>query len=219
MNDKKICFILCVNNDMYLDECVYYINKLEIPTEYEIDIITVRDADSMTSGYNAAMQTSDAKYKIYIHQDVFLIKKDMIYDILRIFEDNNIGMIGMIGTQKIPDDGCMWHEERIGRIYTNNILCSKEFIASEKNEKPYMQVEAVDGLFIATQYDIIWREDLFTGWDFYDASQSKEFSASGYKIVVPYMESPWCVHDEGFLNLDRYNHYRQIFLDEYMGKD
>lgn len=98
MNDKKICFILCVNNDMYLDECVYYINKLEIPTEYEIDIITVRDADSMTSGYNAAMQTSDAKYKIYIHQDVFLIKKDMIYDILRIFEDNNIGMIGMIGT-------------------------------------------------------------------------------------------------------------------------
>ena len=106
MNDKKICFILCVNNDMYLDECVYYINKLEIPTEYEIDIITVRDADSMTSGYNAAMQTSDAKYKIYIHQDVFLIKKDMIYDILRIFEDNNIGMIGMIGTQKIPDDGC-----------------------------------------------------------------------------------------------------------------
>ncbi len=216
MNDKKICFILCVNNDMYLDECVYYINKLEIPTEYEIDIITVRDADSMTSGYNAAMQTSDAKYKIYIHQDVFLIKKDMIYDILRIFEDNNIGMIG---TQKIPDDGCMWHEERIGRIYTNNILCSKEFIASEKNEKPYMQVEAVDGLFIATQYDIIWREDLFTGWDFYDASQSKEFSASGYKIVVPYMESPWCVHDEGFLNLDRYDHYRQIFLDEYMGKD
>lgn len=219
MNDKKICFILCVNNDMYLDECVYYINKLEIPTEYEIDIITVRDADSMTSGYNAAMQTSDAKYKIYIHQDVFLIKKDMIYDILRIFEDNNIGMIGMIGTQKIPDDGCMWHGERIGRIYTNNILCSKEFIASEKNEKPYMQVEAVDGLFIATQYDIIWREDLFTGWDFYDASQSKEFSASGYKIVVPYMESPWCVHDEGFLNLDRYDHYRQIFLDEYMGKD
>ena len=89
----------------------------------------------------------------------------------------------------------------------------------KKNEKPYMQVEAVDGLFIATQYDIIWREDLFTGWDFYDASQSKEFSASGYKIVVPYMESPWCVHDEGFLNLDRYDHYRQIFLDEYMGKD
>lgn len=33
------------------------------------------------------------------------------------------------------------------------------------------------------------------------------------------MESPWCVHDEGFLNLDRYDHYRQIFLDEYMGKD
>lgn len=99
MNDKKICFIVCVNNDMYIDECVYYIRNLEIPSEYEIDIITVQDAGSMTSGYNAAMQESDAKYKIYIHQDVFLTKRDMIYDILRIFKDSNIGMIGLIGTQ------------------------------------------------------------------------------------------------------------------------
>lgn len=30
MNDKKICFIVCVNNDMYIDECVYYIRNLEI---------------------------------------------------------------------------------------------------------------------------------------------------------------------------------------------
>lgn len=51
MNDKKICFIVCVNNDMYIDECVYYIRNLEIPSEYEIDIITVQDAGSMTSGY------------------------------------------------------------------------------------------------------------------------------------------------------------------------
>lgn len=61
MNDKKICFIVCVNNDMYIDECVYYIRNLEIPSEYEIDIITVQDAGSMTSGYNADMQESDAK--------------------------------------------------------------------------------------------------------------------------------------------------------------
>ncbi len=217
MNDKKICFIVCVNNDMYIDECVYYIRNLEIPSEYEIDIITVQDAGSMTSGYNAAMQESDAKYKIYIHQDVFLTKRDMIYDILRIFKDSSIGMIGLIGTQKLPDDGCMWHGKRVGRIYTNNILSSKEFIASEYNEKPYMQVEAVDGLFMATQYDITWREDLFTGWDFYDVSQSQEFLKDGYKIVVPYMDKPWCIHDEGFLNLDRYEEFRKIFLEEYMG--
>ena len=30
------------------------------------------------------------------------------------------------------------------------------------------EVEGVDGLLMATQYDIPWREDLFDGWDFYD---------------------------------------------------
>ena len=73
MNNKKICFIICVNNKQYLSECQYYINNLIVPQGYEIDCITVWDAPSMTSGYNAAMKASDAKYKIYIHQDVFLV--------------------------------------------------------------------------------------------------------------------------------------------------
>jgi len=34
---------------------------------------------------------------------------------------------------------------------------------------------------------------------------------------VPYMDKPWCIHDEGSLNLDRYEEFRKIFLEEYMG--
>ena len=69
--------------------------------------------------------------------------------------------------------------------------------------------------FIATQYDIMWREDLFTGWDFYDVSQGEEFRRNGYKVVVPYMDKSWCIHDDGFLNLSRYDEFRDIFLKEY----
>ena len=61
------------------------------------------------------------------------------------------------------------------------------FVASDKQNKPYTEVEAVDGLFIATQYDVKWREDIFDGWDFYDISQSEEFHRAGYKVVVPYI--------------------------------
>lgn len=50
---------------------------------------------------------------------------------------------------------------------------------------------------------------------FYDASQSEEFRRKGYKVVVPYMDSSWGIHDDGFLNLEKYNKYREIYLNEY----
>ena len=209
---------MCVNNEMYEEECLYYINHLVIPNGYEIDVISIKEAKSMTEGYNAAMVATDAKYKIYMHQDVFLVKLDFIQDMLDVFSNPEVGMIGMVGAEKLSKDGCMWNGDRVGRIYSSNIVSTQLFIASDKQNKPYTEVEAVDGLFIATQYDIKWREDIFDGWDFYDVSQSEEFHRAGYKVVVPYMDIPWCLHDDGILNLEDYDKYRKRFLNEYKGE-
>ena len=205
MNDKKICFIICYNDDKYISECLHYINRLTVPDGYLLDVLTVKNADSMTSGYNAAMNETDAKYKIYMHQDVFIVNINLLEDILKIFEDKNVGMLGVVGTPNMPENGCMWNGPRVGRVYSSNVLTAKEFIASDMNERPYMEVEAVDGLFIATQYDIMWREDLFTGWDFYDVSQGEEFRRNGYKVVVPYMDKSWCIHDDGLFIATQYD--------------
>ncbi len=75
--------------------------------------------------------------------------------------------------------------------------------------------EAVDGFLMATQYDIPWREDVFNGWDYYDASQSFEFRKAGYSVVVPHQDPPWCLHDDGWLNLTNYFNNRLIFKSEY----
>ena len=217
VEDRKdtIAFIICVNNELYFEECKYYIEHLEIPAGYDIDVIGIWEADSMCAAYNLGMRSSDAKYKVYMHQDVFIVNINLLEDILKIFEDKNVGMLGVVGTPNMPENGCMWNGPRVGRVYSSNVLTAKEFIASDMNERPYMEVEAVDGLFIATQYDIMWREDLFTGWDFYDVSQGEEFRRNGYKVVVPYMDKSWCIHDDGFLNLSRYDEFRKIFLKEY----
>lgn len=39
----------------------------------------------------------------------------------------------------------------------------------------YQNVDAVDGLLMMTQYDLPWRDDLFSDFDFYDVSQAFEF--------------------------------------------
>jgi hypothetical protein len=76
-------------------------------------------------------------------------------------------------------------------------------------------VEAVDGLLMATQADIPWRDDLFKGWDFYDVSQSAEFRKKGLRIVVPHVEKPWCMHDDGGVNLENYFKWKDVYQREY----
>ena len=218
MNDRMFCFIICSNDQLYTQECLYYINQLNIPEGYEADVLTIEDAHSMTSGYNEGMHYSDAKYKVYLHQDVFIINRDFIHDCLHIFRsDERIGMIGNVGVEKLPASGIMWGgADRFGKVYEQHNYETVLWSQDIRNGKAYMEAEAIDGFLMVTQYDLEWREDLFDKWDFYDVSQSMEFIRHGYKVVVPCMDEPWCVHDCGFMNLGNYEEERIKFTAEYL---
>lgn len=215
MNAKKFCFIMCVNDERLVQETITYINRLHIPEGYEIDVLSIQQAASMTAGYNEGMQASDAKYKIYMHQDVFIINRDFLYRLLELFANPAIGMVGLVGVPQMPANGIMWYGKRVGQIYTTDIYHSF-YQNFADTTAPYQSVEAIDGLLMATQYDIPWRSDLFRHWDFYDASQCYEFRRAGYEIVVPYMEQPWVLHDAGFMKLKHYYEDRKIFIKEYL---
>ena len=42
MNENKISFIICCNDDFYIEECYCYLDELAIPEGYEADIIEIR---------------------------------------------------------------------------------------------------------------------------------------------------------------------------------
>lgn len=214
MNPKKICIIMCVNDQHMLEEAMYYINRLRIPEGFTLDLLTVQDAESITSGYNEAMRSSDAKYKIYMHQDVFLIYSDILGALLDIFENPQIGMIGLFGTKKIPQNGIFWCGPLVGQILQNKI-CDTTLLSGSAPKEAWEEVAAIDGLFMATQYDIPWREDILNGWDFYDISQSLEFQNKGYRVAVPKSNTPWCLHAYALNNLSNYFGGRKILLENY----
>lgn len=215
MNKKKITFIICVNNILYFEECRYYIDHLNIPDGYEIDVLAIQEADSMCAAYNLGMNSTDAKYKIYMHQDVCIRNVDFLNDILQIFKANEaIGMIGMLGGNHMPKTGVVYQAWDTGMVDCREPDMSY-YLAFVSQRKQDTVVEAVDGLLIATQYDVPWREDLFSHFDFYDASQSFEMRKAGYQIVVPYQKVPWVIHDSSFPKLNHYNEARLICLKEY----
>lgn len=218
MDAKTVCFITCVNDEKMYQECLLYLRHLKLPKGMSGECIAIRGATSMTEGYNCAMQQSDAKYKIYIHQDFLLQNKNAVKTLLDFFKmDASIGMIGLAGCEKLPQSFC-WGEavQKYGSIA--HALETECTTISVYGAAPggYAEVEAIDGILIATQYDLPWRQDLLRGWHFYDISESLEFKRQGYKVVVPDQSEPWGIHLCGIKELgEDYGHWLRICQQEY----
>lgn len=213
----KIAFITCVNNEEQYEECVLYLQQLNMPPNVEAEVIAVREAESMCQGYNLGMAQTDAEYKVYLHQDTLLVNKNFVYDILEIFADKSIGALGVIGARSLPASGVWWDGMR---IYGDVLhACEPECVVRSDGmsaPEPYIDVEAVDGLLLAVHGDLSWREDLFTGWHFYEISMCKEIQRTGRKVVIPHQERYWCIHMPKEKPLDSsYKLYQKKFLREY----
>lgn len=218
-DNNKVAIIACVNNEDIYKESLLYIEQLNVPENMQIELIEVQHAVSMAAGYQEAMESSDAKYKIYMHQDCFPCNKNLLHDIIALFKkDKAIGAIGVAGSGNLNPEKPVWWDSKskYGKIYTKE---ADEFIKLDEFGKingEYISVAAVDGLFIATQYDIAWRSDLFDGWHFYDISQTREFINAGYDVIIPRQEKPWVIHFTGRKIVDAsYKKYMNIFYEHY----
>lgn len=200
LDDHKIAIISCVNDEKMYGEACLYIEHLEKPNDMQVEVLSIYDAESMASGYQEAMLASDAKYKIYIHQDVFLLRKNILEEIVKVFKtDASIGMLGLIGAKKLQaGNPCWWiGTEQCGAVVAKEAPEKTRWAVCTVADDVCMDVEAIDGAFMATQYDLPWRTDLFKGWHFYDTSQTFEFRNAGYRTVIPRQTEPWFIHYNG----------------------
>ncbi|CAM4275243.1 glycosyltransferase [Paenibacillus alkaliterrae] len=217
MNNSKISFIYCVNDERQYAESAKSIDSLLVPEGFIIDKLAIAEAESIAGGYNYAMNHSDAKYKVYLHQDTLIINKNFIFDILALFQIYpKLGLLGMVGADTLPTNGIWWEaRQKFGKVYESH-TGTMELLAFEEVQSDYVQVAGIDGFMMITQYDLPWREDLLKGWHFYDLSQSAEFMKAGYEVGVPKQEDPWCIHDCGVIDVrNGFDDNRVIFLEEY----
>ena len=216
MDDRKIAFIICRTDKRYYEECVKYLEDLTVPEGYCTDVLSVVDVASTAEGYNEAMQASDAKYKVYLREDVFLLNKYFIADVLDILENNRqIGMLGVRGTDKLPENADCNAAWNVGNIREYDGRCLKDTFELRQPAAKYESVAAVDGVLMVTQYDIPWRGDLTEGWNLYGVSQSIEMRRQGYEVVVPRQEQPWCYCDNSILNSRDYDICREGLMRIY----
>lgn len=221
MNENGFLFVTCVNNEKEYEYCRAHIELLLVPEGYGIDFVCIRGAKSIASGYNEALHHR-FKYKIYLHQDTYIINRTILFDLIRLFSsDLTLGMIGVAGCEHLPDNGIWWEGKTLyGKVI--DIPNAYRLLSFNQPEgtASYASVAAIDGLLMATQTDIPWRDDLFQGFHFYDIAHSYEMIGHGFKVGVPNMKNPWCIHNSGkYLNVEAYEKARSVFLEHYIKKN
>lgn len=213
-------FIVCVNHPLWYEEMRRYIDALNYAKQYGVEVVPVYHAKSMAEGYNRGMKVAKGVYKIYLHQDVFLCNKNLLIEIKEFFENHrDAGMLGVAGTKQIPNNGIWWETEegtKKQKLYID--VMGGIMNAAIPNENLNFQATALDGVFLATAVDLPWREDLFTGFHFYDISQSFEMRKKGYSVYIPDQAETWCLHEQSCnKELSKaYDDERKIFIECYL---
>ncbi len=213
-DSQKIAFIICVNQEQEFHEAALYLQHLYIPAGMEAEIIPVRGAVSMCAGYEQGREASNAKYKVYLHQDVLVLRKNLVDELLHLFRDERVGIVGLAGCEQLPPSGIWWDGEGIHNMIAHALR--PEHIGLSGGPVPCCQVQAADGVLLATQYDIPWRQDWLQGWHFYDISICQEYRRRGYLVVLPRQEEPWIIHQTRHTKAgEDYFQQQEIFLQHY----
>ena len=183
--------------------------------KFEIIVCKRNEVKNRYSEYNLRMSQSDAKYKIYLDENAQIINKNYINEIIEIFKNNKgIGIIGCSGAEVLSTNGiALRSAKRCGKFYLKN---NQNLMSWSEVNDHYKEVEAVDGFFMATQYDIPWRDDLFTEDSdgiFAFTSQCVEFKRRGYKSVVVNQAEPWLLLNVQNFSIDKTS--QEKFLKEY----
>ena len=216
IDSNKIAIIFCTNDLTYEKECVLYLRHLQIPSEFLLEILPVRNAPNMACGYNYAISHTNAKYKLYIHHDTFIIQQDILNKIINAFKaDADLGMLGIFGSATL-NKSCTWYKsptaDNYFNLYQDEILFLLRSVKTPPNGE-LVNGKAIDGVFMATSIDLPWSEDLFNGWHFYDIAQCYNMHYSGYKTSFIGDDNIWILH-ENTLAKDpdfKYQCYREFF--------
>ena len=209
MDEKKIAVTVYKNDENLFKDALDSIKKLKIPQGFTLDILPVEGEEKYTA-YNSAMKNSDAKYKIYVDERVAIRQENLLTEIIKTFKsDKDIGILGCSGAIQLSTHGiCLNSAKRCGKLQMGN---TKENIKDWGGiDKDFTEVEAVDGWFIATQYDIPFREEFGT---FSDSAQCLEFRRKNYKVVVVKQKKPWIWYKSNVWNVREED--LKKFLEEY----
>jgi Glycosyltransferase like family len=194
---QAVAFLCCSDDESKLARLEGSIHALEPHPGTDVGLFAVHERESIGRAYNRLLdQAAGWRYKVYVHQDVVLLNRGLVADLLRLFRHRALALVGVAGVRFLPPSYVWWNGSGLyGRVLEDHGR-GPELRDFGDPDGDYARVECVDGLFLATQYDLPWDERI-PGFHFYDVAQSTRFLLRGYDVGVARQHDAWVRHDIG----------------------
>ena len=161
-----------------------------IGCDYELIVIdNSANKFSIFEAYNLGIKKSIGKFLCFIHDDIFIHTIGWGRVLLRIFEDDNVGLIGVAGAKiKSKTPSAWWdcpENHKVINIIQHFKHKKKEIWNFGFENKQKIEVVAIDGVFMIMRKDKRIKFDSnMEGFHNYDLNISFEFKKLGFVIIV-----------------------------------
>ena len=190
------------------------LQALHLPAGYEAELFTLTAGKPYAVQANKALTLSDAKYKIYINDDMCLVQPRFFGELLAIFKNAAVGMIGAWGSQSLPVDGNVLSSVyKRGAVYVPAEDGFSELRFGDATGKA-ADVRCILPSFFATQWDISWDESYEKQY-YAVLAHCRAFEEEGGRIVVPLTKNIWCAYQVKDISFDGSEADRKKFFTRY----
>ena len=199
-------------------ELIEYFKKSSGNPKYVEVIEKINNGDkSLSEVYNEILSESKSEIVILCHDDIYFDTPAWYSKILRNFEKNDYGILGVAGTPHLPQSGLWWEERRKMLGIVNHESGGKKWESrySPNQGNDIREVAIVDGVFIGVHKQRIKKnfvED-FKGFHFYDLPFCVENYLEGVKIGV--FTNIRITHKSIGQTNQQWEDNRQIFVKKY----
>jgi len=199
-------------------ELIEYFKKSSGNPKYVEVIEKINNGDkSLSEVYNKILTESQSDIVILCHDDIYFDTNAWYSKILRNFEKNDYGILGVAGTPHLPQSGLWWEERRkmIGIVNHESGGKKWESRYSSNQGNEIREVAIIDGVFIVVHKQRIKKnfvED-FKGFHFYDLPFCVENHLEGVKIGV--FTNVRITHKSIGQTNQQWEDNRQIFIEKY----
>lgn len=215
MDEKKIAILVQKNQEQHYARCVESLNVLKYPAGYDMEVLPFAGEASYAKQINEILGQTDAKYKIFLSDDICLVSPDFLLQILEVFQDKSIGMVGFLGAQSMPISGNLMESAyKCGRVYMPQAddFAEMNFDATDRDEPS--DVRCILPSLFAMQYDYRWDENFQTPY-YAVLAQCQAAEQAGHRVVVPVLETPWCAYQKDGIAMGAGQADRERFFQTY----
>lgn len=172
---------------------------------------------SLAQVYNEILKESKTDIVILCHDDIYFEATGWYNKILKHFEKNDFGIIGMAGSTSMPSSGQWWEDRKKMVGIVNHESGGKKWESkySESFHNNVFETVIVDGLFMAIHRKRIksnFIED-FKGFHFYDIPFCFENHLQGVKVGV--ITNIRVTHKSIGQTNEQWEENRKLFAEKY----